>query len=135
MISQDERQSLIEYRLNQARNTIDEVGTLIEANLLNVAVNRIYYGMFYCLNALALKYEFESSKHSQLMGWFNREFIKTGLIDIHYGKILRDAFKNRNEGEDYMPFVEFELNEVLERKTEMKEFVKALTLFIQNPVR
>lgn len=68
------------------------------------------------------------------MGWFNREFIKTGLIDIHYGKILRDAFKNRNEG-DYMPFVEFELNEVLERKTEMKEFVKALTLFIQNPVR
>lgn len=63
MISQDERQSLIEYRLNQARNTIDEVGTLIEANLLNVAVNRIYYGMFYCLNALALKYEFESSKH------------------------------------------------------------------------
>lgn len=134
MISQDERQSLIEYRLNQARNTIDEVGTLIEANLLNVAVNRIYYGMFYCLNALALKYEFESSKHSQLMGWFNREFIKTGLIDIHYGKILRDAFKNRNEG-DYMPFVEFELNEVLERKTEMKEFVKALTLFIQNPVR
>lgn len=51
--------------------------------------------MFYCLNSLALKYNFQSSKHLQLIGWFNKTFIKTGLIENKFGKILRDAFKNR----------------------------------------
>jgi len=55
MISKDDREILIKYRLDQAKQTIGEVGKLIEMDLLNVAVNRIYYGIFYCLTALALK--------------------------------------------------------------------------------
>ena len=54
MIYDEERQVLIEYRLSQAEQTILEVEKLIEIDLLNVAVTRIYYGMFYCLNALAI---------------------------------------------------------------------------------
>lgn len=57
MISNSDREILIQYRLNQAKQTIDEVSKLIEMDLLNVAVNRIFYGIFYCLTALALKYE------------------------------------------------------------------------------
>jgi uncharacterized protein (UPF0332 family) len=131
MINDRDRNILIDYRLDQARNTISEVNTLIEANLLNIAVNRIYYGMFYCLTALALKFEFNSSKHSQLIGWFNKNFIKVGLIDIRYGKMLRDAFKNRSEG-DYVPFIEFELNDVIDMQNDMKEFIKELESFIRN---
>ncbi len=130
MITNRDRNILIEYRLGQARNTIDEVSKLIEANLLNIAVNRVYYGLFYCLTALALKYEFQSSKHAQLIGWFNKDFVKTGLIDIRYGKILRDAFKNRTEG-DYVPFIEFELSDVLDMQKDMKEFIRVLESFIR----
>ena len=60
MIYDNDRQVLVEYRLKQAEQTIQEVEKLIEINLLNVAVNRIYYGMFYCMNALALQFEFQS---------------------------------------------------------------------------
>ena len=57
MTQDSDREILIKYRLDQSRQTIGEVNKLIESDLLNIAVNRIYYGLFYSLTALALKYE------------------------------------------------------------------------------
>ncbi len=125
MISEQERNSLIQFRINQANEAIEDVSKLIEANMLNIAVNRIYYGMFYSLNALALKYEFSSSKHMQLIGWFNKAFVKPGLVDIKYGQILRDAFKNRTEG-DYAPFITYEKEDVQIMHENMKLFVSEI---------
>ncbi len=125
MIGEQERNSLIQFRINQANEAIEEVSKLIEANMLNIAVNRIYYGMFYSLNALALKYEFSSSKHLQLIGWFNKTFVKPGLIDIKYGQILRDAFKNRTEG-DYVPFITYEKEDVRIMHENMRSFISEI---------
>ncbi len=97
MISKGDREILIKYRVDQAKHTIGEVGKLIEMDLLNVAVNRIYYGKFYCLTALALKYEFASSKHAQLIGWFNQAFIKTGQIEVKYGKIMNSFLQGQSD--------------------------------------
>ncbi len=125
MIGDPERNSLIQFRINQANEAISEVSRLIEADMLNIAVNRIYYGMFYSLNALALKYEFSSSKHLQLIGWFNKTFVKPGLVDIKYGRILRDAFKNRSDG-DYVPFITFEKEDVQTMHENMKLFISKI---------
>jgi len=125
MISEQERNSLIQFRINQANEAIEDVSKLIEANMLNIAVNRIYYGMFYSLNALALKYEFSSSKHMQLIGWFNKTFVKPGLVDIKYGQILRDAFKNRTEG-DYAPFITYEKEDAQVMLENMKLFISEI---------
>ncbi len=76
MTSKDDNRLLIEYRLKQAQETILEVEKLINENLLKVAVNRIYYGIYYSLCSLALKYDFRTSKHLQLIGRFNRTFVK-----------------------------------------------------------
>lgn len=133
MIKDNDREILIHYRLNQAEQTVDEVRKLIEADLLNVAVNRIYYGIFYSLTALALQYEYQSSKHFQLMGWFNQNFIKTGLIEVKYGKILREAFKNRSDG-DYAPFIIFEKEDVLDMQSDMIDFIDRIKLFL-NPMQ
>ncbi len=131
MIYDNDRQVLVEYRLKQAEQTIQEVEKLIEINLLNVAVNRIYYGMFYCMNALALQYEFLSSKHLQLIGWFNQTFIKPGLIHVKYGRILRDAYKNRSDG-DYAPFIIFEKEDLNPMLDDMKDFIQTLGKFIRE---
>lgn len=72
---QTEFQHLIDYRIYQAFETINEVEFQIENNFYVIAVNRIYYGMFYMLLALALKEGYKTSKHSQLLGWFNKEFV------------------------------------------------------------
>ena len=131
MINDNDREIIIQYRLDQAKQTISEVSKLIETDLLNVAVNRIYYGIFYCLTALALKFEFRSSKHAQLMGWFNQTFIKTRKIEVMYGKILRDAFKNRSDG-DYAPFVSFSREDVIDMQNDMIDFIERIRLYISK---
>jgi uncharacterized protein (UPF0332 family) len=130
-MEEPDKLALVQYRLDQAKETINEVDRLIEADLLKVAVNRIYYGIFYCLTALAIMYGFKSSKHLQLIGWFNQNFIKPGLLDIKYGRILRDAFKNRSDS-DYVPYTEFELDDIIKMQGEMKDFILVLSLFINS---
>ena len=68
-IEDKDRQELIQYRIDQAKDTETDVALLISHDRLRAAINRIYYGMFYALMALGLKYEFETSKHLQLLGW------------------------------------------------------------------
>ena len=129
-IEEQTRDDLIKYRLEQARDTIDVVDLLIKNDKLSSAINRIYYGMFYSLLALALQFNFETSKHQQLIGWFNKEFIRTGLIEKEFGRILRDAFENRTSG-DYDSFVIFDQAEVLLLFTDMKSFIEQIEVFIK----
>lgn len=82
MIDEESRINLIAYRIEQALSTSQEARILLKNDLLRGAVNRIYYSMFYMLQALSLKHQFESSKHAQLIGWFNKNFIHTGIIEI-----------------------------------------------------
>jgi uncharacterized protein (UPF0332 family) len=124
-LSNNERNILIDYRLKQAKDTIKVIDLLIKNNELTTAVNRIYYGIFYSLLALGLKYKFETSKHQQLIGWFNKDFIHSGRIDPKYGKILRNAYEYRSRG-DYDVFVDFNVDTVKKMFSEMKEFIKII---------
>lgn len=117
-----DRLSLIKYRLIQAEETVSDVELLIANNRYRSAVNRIYYGMFYALLALAVAEGFETSKHIQLIGWFNKNFVRKGSIDMRYGKMINKAFNRRTKG-DYDTYIDFP-NEVL------TEMFKDMQLFI-----
>jgi uncharacterized protein (UPF0332 family) len=120
---------LIKYRIGQAEETIIDVRLLIDSNRLRSAINRIYYGMFYSLLALGLAYQFETSRHSQLIGWFNKNFISKGIIDSKYGKILNKAFNRRTKG-DYDTYVEFEKEIVIEMFSEMQDFISEIKTYL-----
>ncbi len=122
MINKQDRDSLISYRLNQANDAIDLAKFLIDSEKLPVAVNRIYYGMYYSLTALAIKHSFETSKHQQLLGWFNKEFIASGIVDSKFGKMIRNANQNRRKG-DYDAFVQFSSDEVESMLQDMIELL------------
>ena len=131
MITEKDRDSLIEYRLNQALETIELAKFLVVSDKLTIAVNRIYYGMYYALTALALKNKFETSKHGQLIGWFNKEYISSKKVDAKYGKILRNAYQNRTKG-DYDAFVNFSKVETESMLYEMTDFIEEVKRLIEN---
>ncbi|MCP4405867.1 MAG: HEPN domain-containing protein [bacterium] len=60
------KEELVEHRLEKAFKTIEEVRFLLENEMLTLAVNRIYYGMFYAVSALALQHGFTTSKHKAI---------------------------------------------------------------------
>lgn len=128
-VESDDRRELIKYRLEQAEDTINDVRILIENNRFRAAVNRIYYGMFYSLLALGLKNNFETSKHTQLIGWFNKSFINEGLIDTKYGKIINKAFNRRTKG-DYDIYIDFDKDVVIEMFNDMQDFISKIRQYI-----
>jgi len=128
---QNNLQTLIEYRIQQAYKTSKEIEILIEQELLALAINRIYYAMFYMLLALSLQYGFKTSKHKQLLGWFNKEFVKTEKIDRTYGGIINNAYEDRTDG-DYGIFVEFEKQEVEKKFQDMKLFIEKVEELIRD---
>lgn len=125
MITENDRDALIDFRLNQAFDTIGLAKFLVSSDKLVIAVNRIYYGMYYALTALALKNKFETSKHGQLIGWFNKEYIASKKVDSKYGKILRNSYQNRTKG-DYDAFVSFSTIEVEFMLSEMADFIEEI---------
>ena len=124
-----DREELIKYRIVRAKDAINDVQFLIENKKLTLAVNRIYYGIFYILSALALKHKFITSKHSQLLGWFNKTFVKKGIIDKKYGRFIHEAYDKRSKG-DYDDFVTFAKDEVKEMFKNMKDLISRIELLI-----
>lgn len=128
-VENEDRNNLIRYRLDEAFESIEDVRLLIKHDRLRSAINRIYYGMFYSLLALGLASNFETSKHAQLIGWFNKTFIHPGLIETKYGKIINKAYNRRTKG-DYDIFIDFEKDVVVEMFDEMQDFIKRIKEFI-----
>jgi uncharacterized protein (UPF0332 family) len=130
-LTDSERDILIKYRIEQAHEAIEDVKFLIDGNKFKIAVRQIYYGMFYILCSLALKHGFKTSKHKELIGWFNKTFVKDRKIDRKYGAIIHDAFDNRSDS-DYGVMVKFEKTEVEKMFNEMKDFIAAIEKLIQE---
>jgi uncharacterized protein (UPF0332 family) len=120
-----DKSELIHQRIQQAKESLNEVEILVQNKLLKIAVSRIYYGMFYMLLALALKHDFHTSKHQQLLGWFNKNFINTGIIDVSIGKIVNAAYENRSDS-DYGLLVEFSEKDVVAMIDDMKLLISEL---------
>ena len=94
-----ERDLIVEHRLAKAFEAVDHVEFPMANGMLALAVNRIYYGMFHALSALALKNGFITKKHGRLIGWFNRNFVKERKVDLKLGLLLRSAFDSRSVGD------------------------------------
>ena len=117
--------------MSKAFEAVDHVEFLISNGMLALAVNRIYYGMFHALSALALKNGFTTKKHGRLIGWFNRSFVKERKVEFKIGRLLRSAFESRSVG-DYDDWVEFTQDEVSEMLSGMREFIYEIKRLVDD---
>ena len=124
-LNEKDKKELIKYSIERANKAINDVEFLIENEKYYLATNRIYYGIYYSLSALALKHSFQTSKHTQLIGWFNKNFVKNGILEKRFGKYIQNAFEQRMEG-DYGTFVNFEKEEIDNSLKEMKEVINRI---------
>ncbi|OGU14258.1 MAG: hypothetical protein A2X61_16730 [Ignavibacteria bacterium GWB2_35_12] len=116
---------LINYRIARAKETIEEAKSAILENHFHLAGNRIYYAIFYYVSALSLKNNYSTSKHKQLLGWFNKNYIHTGKIDIEFGRTYYKAYQNRQTG-DYDDMVYFEKEDVIKHFNDMLLFTSEI---------
>lgn len=117
-----EEHALVAYRMERAREAIDEAKVLFDAGHVNAYVNRLYYACFYAVSALLLIKGYSTSKHGYLRSLMHREFVKTGMIAEEDGKHFDVLFSNRQKG-DYSDFAMFEAEDVVAWLEPTEEFV------------
>lgn len=127
----EHKEDLVQYRIQRAEKTLQEAKWAIETSTLPLAENRIYYAIFYIVSALALKFDFSTSKHSTLRGWFNQMFLKTRAINFEFGKTYSTAFEKRQKA-DYDDFVTFTPEEVSSDLENAKRFVEQVKKMIRE---
>lgn len=125
----NDREFLVRHKIEKARSLLSEAEHHIKYGFYETAVNRMYYSLYHLASALALKHGFSTSKHGQLIGWFNREFIHTGLAEKKYGKIFSEAFDRRMDS-DYEDFIIYEKEEMDVYLNEARQFIEYITMLI-----
>jgi uncharacterized protein (UPF0332 family) len=123
--------ALIEYRLAGAREALADAELLLDAERYRSAANRLYYAAFYAAVAALLTKRLEYSKHSAVIAFFDREFIRSGQLPKEYSRTLHRAFNERQQ-DDYMPFVEVDAGEIKSLFADVQTLVNGIVEYIQG---
>lgn len=95
-----DKQALIKYRLDQAKETLLDAKVLYEHERRPASiVNRAYYAMFYATLALLVTIDKTSSKHIGVISFFDSEFVKKNIFPKEMSRMLHQAFDMRQEGD------------------------------------
>ncbi|CAN2042493.1 HEPN domain-containing protein [Candidatus Magnetomoraceae bacterium gMMP-15] len=129
-MNEEAKIALIKYRMERAIESVEAAKLMLENDMLTSAMNRIYYAMFYAVQALLITKNASFSKHGQIKGYFNKEFIHKGTFSVHFGKIYNKAFEYRQKF-DYVDFEIPSINMVKEFVKHAKDFIQEIQLYLK----
>ena len=124
------KDELIQYRLQQAQESLHEADLLLKAgHSYRGSVNRSYYAMFYSVLALLVKSGKSTSKHGGVISMFDEQFVKRGIFAKEMSKALHKAFDLRQMG-DYRELAEIEAKDAEECLKQAKAFFKEVKKYL-----
>jgi uncharacterized protein len=135
MSTDEKKKALASYRLQQAQESLEEAHYLFSGGKsLRSVVNRIYYGMFYAVLALLIYEPYTSSKHSGVLAYFNKRFVKGGLFPESMGRSINKAFELRQRG-DYREYFELTKDQEEPLLDNAKQFFVSVNTYLEKNAR
>ena len=85
--------------LNKAEDFLIDASENFTIERYSVCINRSYYTMFTCVQALFIKDNILVKSHKGTLSKFAELYIKTNLIDKKYGTLIGKAFEGRQDAD------------------------------------
>ena len=98
-LTEDERQSLVLLRLDNARQTLEDTKIIAKNKLWKAAANRLYYACYYAASALMVQFGFEAKTHAGIIRLLGLHFISKNIISNELGDIYYKLFALRQKGD------------------------------------
>ncbi len=121
----------ITANLERAEASIRAAQSLVTGEYYDFAASRAYYAAFYAATAVLLCEELEFGKHSGVIAFIHREFVKTGKLDKKHGQDLNWLFELRGIG-DYGATVHVSQQDAEKAVTVAEEFLRAIEKLIRG---
>ena len=125
--------TLVEHRLEKSEEALRAAQSMFDQGMLIFAMNRIYYSMYYSVQALFALQGKSFSKHGQIKGFFNREYVKSGKLSKDMGRLFNKAFEYRQKF-DYVDFVTPDESMVAEYITKAQVFCDQIRKYVKTDI-
>jgi hypothetical protein len=117
--------------MQRAEESLQAAEIMLQSQMLTFAMNRIYYAMFYAIQAVLVLHGVSFSKHGQVKAFLNRELVKTGFLPVKMGRLYNKAFEYRQKF-DYVDFAEPDQEMVVTYLGDARRFVAAIHEYIRK---
>lgn len=97
------RKDLCLYRIRTARDNLKSSRILLAAEEYKSANNRAYYAIFHAINAVHALNGIAFKRHKDVIGNFNKNYVKTGIFSREIGRKIGEAEEIRHAS-DYDDF-------------------------------
>jgi uncharacterized protein (UPF0332 family) len=85
------------YRFEQAEQCLKSAKILIDAQDYKGSANRSYYAIFHAMRAVLTLKNIDFGKHSAVISYFRKEYIKSGIFVVELSDIIEKLFTIRNK--------------------------------------
>ncbi len=121
----EERKEYIKYRIETAYKSYEAAIVLLKNKFMSAALNRLYYSVFYIVNALLVKNGIITKTHNGIKQQFSLNFVKKGIIDEKYGIIL-SKLSNLRQKADYGNYFEADKELVVSFLEPVKDMINEI---------
>ena len=97
------KKELSVYRLKQAEESLKASENCFENGFYKDSINRSYYSAFYSVKAVLAFETVDFKRHKDVVVYFNKEYVATGLFPRNFGRRL-GTLKQLREKSDYDDF-------------------------------
>jgi uncharacterized protein (UPF0332 family) len=132
-LSEEERDVIVAYRLQKAKDTLHEAKGNIELAYWHTAANRLYYACYYAASALLIKNGYIAQTHSGVISILGRYFIFKGVISKELGRFYTKIFELRQTG-DYSDWAIIESTDVHPLVESAEEFIYTVEKLTSYPL-
>lgn len=122
---------LAKYRMERAKEMLEAAEGNLKIRQYKTSINRSYYAVFHAMRALNILKGFDSSKHSGVIAFFNREYLKTEILDKALSVIIKNSSFLR-EKSDYDDFFIASKKEAETQVSEARIFLEAAETYLLN---
>lgn len=122
---------LSKYRFETCLENLDDARLMYENGRYKNALNRAYYSIFHAMRAVNALKEFDSSKHSGVIAFFNQNYVKTEIFPKELSKIITQASSNREKA-DYLDFYIASNEEAQKQIARAEEFSSKIRQYLIN---
>jgi len=130
-LSEENRKSLVNYRLGKAKETFAEIPILIENKLWRNAANRLYYACFYAANALLINDGHQAHTHSGVKTLLSLNYAKENAIDKNFITIYSNLFRMRQRG-DYEDWISIREDDIIPLLQPAEKFIAEIEKLIKE---
>lgn len=124
-------EELSQYRIVRSKEMLIASEENLKMNQYRTSLNRSYYAVFHAMRAVNILEGFDSSKHSGVISYFNKTFLKEEKIDHTLYKIIKDTSYLR-EKSDYDDFYVASKEDAKIQLENAKVFVAAVEEYLKR---